>query len=183
MILKKYKHSNLKNYKDIEFIYNQKDYIKKYLTKHDNITIMRNLDNFITFIIEELKIEDYEYRFILTCLFEYKYFKKALNKEIDIEVFKKIIVRRVIDTLKDASKESLLIDSLTIDSGLYIKNYKDKIDENFEIIKEMINKKNVKFNYCYLFDNIKYFRDDPQKKENYFRFISIIFYDYFDNKA
>lgn len=177
MILKEIKKYNLKNYEDIRFIYKTYKHAKWFIDNHSDINSINNLDKFITLFSQEFKIDMHEYRFIISCMLEYDYVINALVKKMNFKIFKKIIVKRVIDTLNDASK-SPLIKSLLNNTGLYMKRYSLKIDENYKIIKAMIEKKKTKFNYCYLFDNIKYFEENPRKLENYFRFISIILYDF-----
>lgn len=181
MTLDKYKKYNLKNYEDILFIYNQTDYIKSFIDKKNNINIMRNLDVFITFLIEEFNIETHERCFIVTCFFEQKYFKKRLKKGINYDKFKKIIVNQVISVLVNASKYSNIIFILSRNCGLDLTNNRKNIVYNFEIIKLLILKKRIKFNYCFLFDNIKYFENDEQKLNNYLRFIEMFFYDYYED--
>lgn len=180
MIIKEIKKYNLKNYEDIKFIYQTYVYAKLFIDNHNDINSISNLDEFITLFSQEFKIDVHEYRFIISCLLEYDYVITTLTKKMNFKIFKKIIVRRVIDTLNDASK-SPLIKSLVNDTGLYMKIYSLKIDENYKIIKTIIEKKKTKFNYCYLFDNIKYFQENAGKLENYFRFVSMILYDFHAN--
>lgn len=141
---------------------------------NNNINIINNLDNFISYFKEEFKIEEHELAFIINIFLELDYFNDILKDKITHDIFKYIITKRVTEVLSIASKESKKIKKLVKKTNLNIKHNNKHIDKNYEIIKEIIERKKIKYNYCYLFDDIKYFSDNPNKKENYFLFISLI---------
>ncbi len=141
---------------------------------NNNINIINNLDNFISYFKEEFKIEEHELAFIINIFLELDYFNDILKDKITHDIFKYIITKRVTEVLSIAAKESKKIKKLVKKTNLNIKHNNKHIDKNYEIIKEIIERKKIKYNYCYLFDDIKYFSDNPNKKENYFLFISLI---------
>ena len=173
-------YKNLTNYLDILFLYENYNHIKKYI--NNNNIIIDNLNTFITIFKKEFNIEKYETYFIISCLFEYNYYQNALLKKMNIEIFKEIITKRVIETLKDATKESDNLKYKVKACKIKLNNNKNNIDNNYNIIKNLIKYKKTKCNYCYLFDNIKYFNYNKIKKEAYILFISIIFDDYLSSQ-
>lgn len=172
------KRNKLNNNNEIENIYTNSKIAKQYLKEKDNINIINNLDKFISYFKNEFEIDNYELCFITSILFECPYFIQCLTKNLDYIAFKSIIVNRICSILSAASGESKEINLLVKKTKLKINNYQECIDNNYIIIKKIFEKKAIKFNYCYLFDDIKYFNDDLAKKENYFYFIKTILTDY-----
>ena len=172
------KYKELQNYSDIKFLYNNYNHIKDFIDNNNYDIIINNLNTFITIFKEEFKIEKYESNFIISCLFEQNYFQDTLLKKINFNIFKKLIVRKVIETLNDISNENDIIEFKVLLCGFYLNNYNKKINNNYNIIKNLIYNKKIKSNYCYLFDNIKYFNNNKQKKDNYLLFITLIIDDY-----
>lgn len=166
---------NLKHKTNLNLIYERNKHVQDFIkqNKENTSLILTNIDNFISFINKELTIEYNEYCFIIACLFEYDYFKDKFLTTINNEDFKYLIVRRVIDTLTDASLEDKKIKKLVKKC-----KFNNNIDNSFNIIKNIISSKKIKCNYCYLFDNIKYFSYNKEKKEQYLYFIIVLLKDY-----
>ena len=100
-------------------------------------------------------------------LIEYYLVTKKVLEDILKQNFTRQYVLEFTDKLLD--KPNKLKNLLNI-----INNKKDDIEHNYKIIKNMINKNKIKYNYCYLFDDVKYFNDNPDKKNNYFLFLTMI---------
>ena len=124
----------------------------------------------------QIKIDTYELRFIVSIFLELDYFKKYLSDDVELDIndFKSIITTRVTEILKKATNENNFIYALVDSIDLKLDNKKDDIEHNYKIIKNMINKNKIKYNYCYLFDDVKYFNDNLDKKNNYFLFLTMI---------
>ena len=164
-------YNNIKNKEEMKAIFEANE---KYF--NNNTINIGNIDKFITFFKNEIKIDTYELRFIVSIFLELDYFKKYLSDDVELDIndFKSIITTRVTEILKKATNENNFIYALVDSIDLKLDNKKDDIEHNYKIVKNMINKNKIKYNYCYLFDDVKYFNDNPDKKNNYFLFLTMI---------
>lgn len=183
MDLEKYK--KLKNYNDIKYMYDKFSPVKQFITNNHDVSsiIINNLNKFISYFKNEFKTTYNETQFIVSCFFEFDYFKDALLDKMNLIIFKKIIVRKIIEMLNETANNSSNIENALILCGLYIDDYSKKISHNYSIIKKIMKTKDIDCNYCYLFDNIEYFNNDSTKLNIFISFIEIILNNFIDTKS
>lgn len=180
MKIEKYK--KIKNYEDIYYLYNSYNNIKDFIDENISDNLIKNINKFIKYFKNDFKISKEEQKFIYSCFFEYDYFKKAIKIKINKNKFKKIIVEKVMETLNDISKYSDIIENTIILCNLK-NNIKNNTNHNYKVIKKIIKSKSIGNNYCFLFDNIKYFKEDINKLKSYATFIDLILDDYLETKS
>ena len=176
------KYKNLSNFEDIKFIYEKFRDAKKYINDNHSDNIMNNINKFITFFINDFKIDQIEQRFIISLFFQYDYFIKEINNNITLPIYRKIIVNKVLTTLNELKKYSSLIDNSIILCN-FKENNKKNINYNYSIIKKIIKSKETKNNYYFLFDSIEYFKNDSNKLRSYIVFIDMMLNDYLNTKS
>lgn len=176
------KYTYLSKYEDISYIYEKFENVKKFIDNNSSNSIMTNLNKFITLFYNDFKFDIYEQRFIISCLFEYDYFQKIILTKVNNNNYKKTIVQKVIENLNELANYSNIIEQSTILCNFKENNPKD-LNHNYNIIKKIIKTKKTNFNYCFLFDNIKYFKNDKNKLNNYINFVNDILNEYLDSKT
>lgn len=170
----------LKNKIDIDYIYEKFPKAKEFID-NNNISIS-NIDKFITLFKNNFKIDKTELRFIISCFLEYDYFQKEIKNKLTKKSFEKIVVNKVIQTLKELSDFIDIVEDSVILCNIDLEN-EEKIHQNFLIIKKIIHQQKNINNYYYLFDNPNYFKSDINKITTYASIVDIILNDYIESKS
>lgn len=172
----------LNNYNEIKHLYENFPKIKKFINENNTTNIMNNIDKFITYFKNDFIIDKAEQTFIISCIFEYDLFKKTIINKMNQKLFKEIIVKKITENLSDISEYSDVIETSVMLCNLKIED-ETKINHNYSIIKKIIKTKEIKYNYCFLFDNIKYYKSDIDKIKSYAAFIDVILGDFLSTKT